>query len=60
MPQIDVHARSNASPQRVWTLLADVRSWRDWAPLDDVSVEGATRLEKCAGFGPDASRPASA
>lgn len=40
MPQIDVHARSNASPQRVWTLLADVRSWRDWAPLDEVSVEG--------------------
>ena len=25
MPQIDVHSRSNASPQRVWNLLADVR-----------------------------------
>ena len=39
MPQIDVHAGSLAPPQRVWSLLADTRSWAQWAPLDEITVE---------------------
>jgi uncharacterized protein YndB with AHSA1/START domain len=39
MPQIDVHARSHAPPHRVWSLLADTRSWADWAPLDEITVQ---------------------
>ncbi len=32
-------ARSGASPERVWALLADARSWSRWAPFDDAMVE---------------------
>ena len=38
MLEIDVGARSAAAPERVWTLLADVSTWR-WAPFDDAEVE---------------------
>jgi 3-mercaptopyruvate sulfurtransferase SseA len=40
MIEIDVEARSTASPERVWALLADARSWTRWAGFDDVQVEG--------------------
>lgn len=39
MPQIDVRARAQASPQRVWDLLVNAESWGDWAPFDEVTVE---------------------
>jgi hypothetical protein len=39
MPQIEVRARTNAGPQRVWDLLVDAESWGDWAPFDEVEVE---------------------
>jgi hypothetical protein len=39
MPEIDVHARSNAPPERVWKLLGNTRSWVDWAPVDEITVE---------------------
>jgi Polyketide cyclase / dehydrase and lipid transport len=39
MPRIDVRALAHASPQQVWTVLADTASWADWAPFDEVAVE---------------------
>src|SRR6188472_4066944 len=39
MRQIDVRAQAQASPQQVWTVLADTASWADWAPFDEVVVE---------------------
>jgi uncharacterized protein YndB with AHSA1/START domain len=33
MLEIDVEARSAAPPERVWALLADVRTWPRWAPF---------------------------
>jgi hypothetical protein len=56
MPQIDVHARSHAPPDRVWSLLADTRSWADWAPLDEITVEDGHDVGESAGCGPDRSR----
>lgn len=43
---------------RVWSLLADVRSWRDLGAVGRSQRRGgATRSEKFAGCGPDVSRP---
>jgi hypothetical protein len=39
MLEIDVEARSAAPPERVWALLADVRTWPRWAPFDEAEVE---------------------
>jgi hypothetical protein len=39
MPQIEVRARARASRQRVWDLLVNAKSWGDWAPFDEVTVE---------------------
>ena len=39
MPRIEVRAHAHASPQQVWTVLADTASWADWAPFDEVTVE---------------------
>jgi len=44
MPQIDVHAQAQSSPQQVWTVLADTASWADWAPFDEVAVEQGHEL----------------
>jgi uncharacterized protein YndB with AHSA1/START domain len=40
MIEVEAEARSAAPPERVWTLLADARSWTRWARFDEVQVEG--------------------
>jgi uncharacterized protein YndB with AHSA1/START domain len=42
--EIDVSARSSASPEGVWTLLADARTWHRWAPFDESTVEDGEGL----------------
>ncbi|MDX6301079.1 MAG: hypothetical protein QOF53_2293, partial [Nocardioidaceae bacterium] len=39
MAEIDVHVEALASPLCVWCILVDVRSWAEWAPFDEVTVE---------------------
>jgi len=39
MRHVDVRAASRASPEQVWTVLADAATWADWAPFDEVVVE---------------------
>jgi uncharacterized protein YndB with AHSA1/START domain len=39
MLEIDVETSSEAPPEQVWPLLADVRTWPQWAPFDDAEVE---------------------
>src|SRR4051812_21920226 len=36
---IDVRAVSSAAPDDVWALLADVSTWRQWAPFDESTLE---------------------
>jgi uncharacterized protein YndB with AHSA1/START domain len=40
MIEVEAEARSAAPPERVWALLADPRSWTQWARFDEVQVEG--------------------
>jgi uncharacterized protein YndB with AHSA1/START domain len=39
MLEIDVRATSNAPPERVFALLADVHTWPQWASFDEADVE---------------------
>ncbi len=39
MLELDAEATSRAAPERVWALLADVRTWPEWADFDDAAVE---------------------
>ena len=36
---VDVHAATTASPEAVWRLLADVRTWTEWARFDQATYE---------------------
>jgi uncharacterized protein YndB with AHSA1/START domain len=39
MLEIDVRTSSAAPPKRLFALLADARTWREWAPFDESDVE---------------------
>jgi uncharacterized protein YndB with AHSA1/START domain len=39
MLELDAQAQSGAPPERVWALLADVRTWPEWADFDEAEVE---------------------
>ena len=36
---IDVHARSSASRESVWRVIADTRSWARWGPWEEAALE---------------------
>jgi uncharacterized protein YndB with AHSA1/START domain len=50
MQEIDVSAESSATPERVWALLADARTWPRWAPFDDSTVEEGEGLGEVRRF----------
>ena len=44
MLELDAQAVSAAPPDRVWALLADVRTWPAWADFDEAEVESGSGL----------------
>jgi uncharacterized protein YndB with AHSA1/START domain len=50
MQEVEVNARSSASPEQVWALLADARTWHRWAPFDDSTVEDGEGLGELRRF----------
>lgn len=39
MLELEATARSSAPPEKVWELLADARTWPEWAAFDAAEVE---------------------
>ncbi len=50
MLELDAEARSSAPPERVWALLADVRTWPQWADFDEAAVESGSGLGEVRSF----------
>lgn len=50
MLELDAEARSSAPPERVWALLADVRTWPEWADFDEAVVESGDGLGEVRAF----------
>jgi uncharacterized protein YndB with AHSA1/START domain len=50
MLELDAEARSSAPPERVWALLADVRTWPEWADFDEAAVESGDGLGEVRAF----------
>jgi uncharacterized protein YndB with AHSA1/START domain len=50
MLELDAQATSAAPPDKVWALLADVRSWPDWADFDAAEVESGEGLGEVRRF----------
>jgi hypothetical protein len=44
MQKLEAHATSNGGRERVWALLADAKTWTDWAGFDDAAVEKGSGL----------------
>jgi len=50
MLELDAQAVSSAPPERVWALLADVRTWPQWADLDEAEVESGSGVGEVRSF----------
>jgi uncharacterized protein YndB with AHSA1/START domain len=50
MLELDAQAVSAAPPERVWALLADVRTWPRWADFDEAEVESGEGLGEVRRF----------
>ena len=50
MQEIDVRARSSASPETIFALLADATTWTRWAPFDGATVEAGDSVGELRRF----------
>jgi uncharacterized protein YndB with AHSA1/START domain len=50
MLELDAQATSSATPEQVWALLADVRTWPRWADFDEAEVESGSGLGETRSF----------
>ncbi len=44
MQTIEAHATTTGDRERVWALLADAKTWTDWAGFEDATVEKGSGL----------------
>jgi uncharacterized protein YndB with AHSA1/START domain len=44
VPAYDVTAASSASPERIWSLLLDSRTWPLWSPIDELVIDRSSGL----------------
>jgi len=50
MLELDAEAHSSGPPERVWALLADVRTWAEWADFDEAEVESGSGVGEIRAF----------
>jgi uncharacterized protein YndB with AHSA1/START domain len=44
VPAYDVTATCSASPERIWSLLLDARTWPLWSPVDELVLDRSSGL----------------